>query len=136
MASLAPPATPKTDPTMSKEIDKMAPETHDPQRAQFSIGQMVQHRTYAFRGVIFDVDPEYGSTEEWLMSIPEDIRPRRNQPFYHLLAENGENTYIACVSEQNLLIDKSGEPPQHPDIELYLERNTQGNYQLRHSFTH
>ncbi len=70
------------------------------------------------------------------MSIPEDIRPRRNQPFYHLLAENGENTYIAYVSEQNLLIDKSGEPPQHPDIELYLERNTQGNYQLRHSFTH
>ncbi|MGK2915813.1 MAG: heat shock protein HspQ [Porticoccaceae bacterium] len=84
--------------------------------AKFEIGQVVKHRVYPFRGVIFDVDPTFNNTEEWLNAIPEDIRPRRDQPFYHLLAENAHSYYIAYVSEQNLLPDTSGEPVNHPQV--------------------
>lgn len=82
--------------------------------ARFAIGDIVRHRIYPFRGVIFDVDPEFANTEEWYESIPEDMRPRRDQPFYHLFAENAETEYIAYVSEQNLLPDESGEPGPAP----------------------
>ena len=84
--------------------------------AKFSIGQVVRHRLFPFRGVIFDVDPTFNNTEEWWLSIPEDLRPRKDQPYYHLLAENAETTYEAYVSEQNLLEDDSGEPVRHPQI--------------------
>jgi heat shock protein HspQ len=84
--------------------------------AKFSIGQVVRHRLFPFRGVIFDVDPTFNNTEEWWLSIPEDLRPRKDQPYYHLLAENAETTYEAYVSEQNLLEDNSGEPVRHPQI--------------------
>ena len=82
----------------------------------FAIGQVVRHKHLDFRGVIFDVDPEFNNTEEWYQSIPAQIRPKKDQPFYHLLAENEEITYEAYVSEQNLLADDSGEPIQHPLI--------------------
>ena len=84
--------------------------------SKFGIGQVVRHRLYPFRGVIFDVDPQFNSTEEWWQSIPEEVRPRKDQPFYHLLAENEATTYTAYVSEQNLLVDDSGEPVNHPQI--------------------
>jgi len=84
--------------------------------AKFSIGQIVKHREYPFRGVVFDVDPNYMNSEEWYESIPEDIRPHKEQPFYHLLAENDETTYIAYVSEQNLQEDETGKPCLHPQI--------------------
>ncbi len=84
--------------------------------ARFGIGQVVRHRFYPFRGVIFDIDPTYSNTEEWWLSIPEDKRPRRDQPYYHLLAENAEATYVAYVSEQNLLPDETGEPVRHPQV--------------------
>lgn len=83
---------------------------------QFAIGQVVKHRIYEFRGVIIDVDPEFNNTEEWWLAIPEDVRPRKDQPFYHLLAENESSAYEAYVSEQNLLIDDTGEPVNHPQI--------------------
>ena len=83
---------------------------------QFAIGQVVRHRHYPFRGVIVDVDPEFANTEEWYDSIPEEVRPRKDQPFYHLLAENDDSTYMAYVSEQNLLIDDTGEPVNHPQV--------------------
>ena len=86
-------------------------------QAKFCIGQVVKHRIYPFRGVIFDVDPTFNNTEEWWESIPEDVRPKKDQPFYHLLAENAETTYEAYVSEQNLLVDDSGEPIRHPDVD-------------------
>ena len=85
--------------------------------AKFKIGEIVKHRFLSFRGVIFDVDPTFNNTEEWWLSIPEDIRPKKDQPFYHLLAENDEITYEAYVSEQNLQIDDSDEPIKHPLIE-------------------
>ena len=88
--------------------------------AKFSIGQVVRHRLFSFRGVIFDVDPVFNNTEEWWNSIPEEIRPRKDQPFYHLLAENEETEYVAYVSEQNLLVDDPGEPVRHPQVREYF----------------
>ena len=94
--------------------------------AKFSIGQIVQHRYYPFRGVIYDVDPVFDSTDEWWDSIPEDIRPEKDQPFYHLLAENDETEYVAYVSEQNLLADDTGEPVRHPQVSEFFS-GLQGN---------
>jgi len=88
--------------------------------AKFQIGQIVRHRVHPFRGVIFDVDPVFPNTEEWLMSIPEEVRPHRDQPFYHLLAENAQSTYVAYVSEQNLLPDESAKPVGHPQVGEYF----------------
>ena len=85
--------------------------------AKFAIGQIVRHRVYPFRGVIYDVDPVFDNTEEWWDSIPEDVRPSKDQPFYHLLAENEETTYEAYVSEQNLVSEDNPEPVEHPDVD-------------------
>jgi len=101
---------------------------------QFAIGQVVKHRLYDFRGVIVDVDPEFGNTEEWWLSIPEDIRPCKNQPFYHLLAENESNAYEAYVSEQNLLIDETGEPVNHPQVAEMFGEFLGDSYALPHSY--
>ncbi|MGE0597073.1 MAG: heat shock protein HspQ [Hyphomonadaceae bacterium] len=101
------------------------------QQAKFSIGQVVRHKLFPFRGVIFDVDAEFSNTEEWLTSIPEPIRPRRDQPFYHLFAENSDSHYVAYVSEQNLQPDESGEPVEHPQIDLMFDETDEGGYKLR-----
>ena len=85
--------------------------------AKFSIGDVVKHKHFEFRGVVYDVDFEFDNSEEWYESIPKDVRPRKDQPFYHLLAENNEITYEAYVSEQNLINDDSDEPIKHPLIE-------------------
>jgi len=97
-------------------------------KARFHIGQIVRHRFFPFRGVIFDVDPEFNNTDEWYESIPQDIRPRKDQPFYHLFAENEEGPYVAYVSEQNLLVDDSGDPVGHPDIEAMFDGLEDGRY--------
>ena len=86
----------------------------------FAIGQVVRHKHLDFRGVIFDVDPEFNNTEEWYQSIPAQIRPKKDQPFYHLLAENNEITYEAYVSEQNLITDNSKEPIRHPLVDEFF----------------
>lgn len=99
--------------------------------AKFRIGDIVRHRIYPFRGVVFDVDPEFNNTEEWYQSIPEDIRPRKDQPFYHLLAENDKTTYIAYVSEQNLLVDESREPVNHPMVDELFEGRDADHYRPR-----
>ena len=90
--------------------------------ARFSIGEVVRHRMFDFRGVIFDVDPVFANSDEWYEAIPEDIRPRKDQPFYHLLAENAESSYVAYVSQQNLVPDESEEPVDHPAIDGLFER--------------
>src|SRR4051812_46942503 len=84
--------------------------------ARFAIGDVVRHRLFDFRGVIFDVDPEFANSDEWYEAIPEGLRPSKAQPFYHLLAENSETAYIAYVSQQNLIADESDEPVEHPAI--------------------
>lgn len=98
--------------------------------AKFAIGQVVKHRVYSFRGVIYDVDPEFSNTEEWWLAIPENIRPLKEQPYYHLLAENSEVTYEAYVSEQNLLVDESGLPVSHPEVSLMFGELCNGHYQV------
>jgi heat shock protein HspQ len=99
--------------------------------AKFGIGQVVRHRRYPFRGVIFDIDPTFANTEEWWLSIPEEVRPKKDQPFYHLLAENSETEYVAYVSEQNLVPDNSGEPVRHPQIKEVFVRGKDGSYRMR-----
>lgn len=104
--------------------------------AKYEIGQVVKHRLYPFRGVIFDVDPEFANTEEWWNAIPEESRPKKDQPFYHLLAENETSYYTAYVSEQNLLPDDSGEPVEHPEVgEIFGDMLDGGRYELA-SFRH
>lgn len=97
-------------------------------QAKFAVGQVVRHRFYPFRGVVFDIDPEFDNTEEWWLAIPEKIRPHKDQPFYHLLAENADTEYIAYVSEQNLLPDDSGQPLRHPQLTEMFTEDENGGY--------
>jgi heat shock protein HspQ len=102
-----------------------------PRNAKYSIGQIVRHRIFPFRGVVFDVDPVFDNTEEWWLAIPEDIRPSKDQPYYHLFAENAESEYIAYVSEQNLLLDDSEEPLRHPQISEFFGSRDGSRYVAR-----
>src|SRR6188768_1420231 len=104
--------------------------------ARFTIGEVVRHRLFDFRGVIFDVDPVFANSEEWYDAIPEDARPRRDQPFYHLLAENSESNYVAYVSQQNLEHDESDEPVDHPAIPGIFDGYNDGRYSLRREHRH
>lgn len=101
--------------------------------AKFTIGQVVRHRLFPFRGIVFDIDPEFANTEEWYRSIPAERRPRKDQPFYHLYAENAETEYVAYVSEQNLLLDNSGEPLRHPQVAEIFEKDDRGSYRRRNA---
>jgi len=105
---------------VNKDSQGLGVDMHS-RNAKFQIGQVVRHRVYPFRGVIFDVDPTFSNTEEWYRSIPQDVRPSKDQPFYHLLAENAETEYIAYVSEQNLVPDASDEPLRHPQVSELFE---------------
>jgi heat shock protein HspQ len=99
--------------------------------AKYSLGQVLRHRTRPFRGVVFDIDATFSRTEDWYQAIPEDIRPCRDQPFYHLLAENDESAYVAYVSEQNLVPDNSGQPVEHPDLRDLFGPFQDGHYALQ-----
>ena len=99
--------------------------------ARYALGQVVRHRIFPFRGIIFDVDPIFANTEEWWLSIPEEVRPSKEQPFYHLLAQNAETEYVAYVSEQNLLPDETGEPLRHPLLNEVFDQDEGGAYRLR-----
>ena len=105
-------------------------------KARFGIGDIVKHRHFEFRGVIFDVDPVFANSEEWYDSIPEAIRPRKDQPFYHLLAENAESSYVAYVSQQNLIEDDSDEPVDHPAIRGLFDTFADGRYRLKREHRH
>lgn len=104
--------------------------------AKFSIGQQVRHKFFPFRGIIFDVDPEFANTEEWWTSIPEEIRPVKDQPFYHLLAENESSYYMAYVSEQNLLEDELKAPVNHPQVPEMFDQDDSGAYRIKSAAPH
>jgi heat shock protein HspQ len=104
--------------------------------ARFAIGEVVRHRLYDFRGVVFDIDPVFANSEEWYESIPADMRPNREQPYYHLLAENGESSYVAYVSQQNLVDDGDGGPVDHPSVSQLFDDYDGGRYKLRRGLTH
>ncbi len=105
-------------------------------QAKYAIGDVVKHRKYPFRGVIYDVDPVFANTEEWWLSIPENTRPSKDQPFYHLLAENAETEYLAYVSEQNLVADTSGVPVRHPQVSEIFTRTRSGVYKMKAQARH
>lgn len=104
--------------------------------AKFRIGALVKHRLFPFRGVIFDVDPVFANTEEWWQSIPPEVRPHKDQPFYHLFAENEDSEYIAYVSEQNLLPDNSEQPVRHPQVKEIFEDFDGKRYAVRSEIKH
>ena len=113
-----------------------APSSANIPSARFGIGEVVRHRLLDFRGVIFDVDPTFSNTDEWYDAIPEDLRPAKDQPFYHLLADNAEQSYIAYVSQQNLVADDSEEPVDHPAVGSLFEAFDEGRYLLRREHRH
>ena len=118
-------------PTAGRQID--APRAV---RTRFGIGDIVRHRMFDFRGVIFDIDPVFANSEEWYESIPKEVRPQREQPFYHLFAENGDSSYTAYVSQQNLLEDGESGPIDHPSVSELFDDFAKGRYRLRASLTH
>jgi heat shock protein HspQ len=105
-------------------------------KARFAIGDVVRHKLYDFRGVIFDIDPVFANSEEWYQAIPADARPAREQPYYHLLAENGDSSYVAYVSQQNLLGDADGGPVDHPSLAQLFDDFNGERYPLRRGLTH
>jgi heat shock protein HspQ len=126
---MSPPAEPSTPFEASVPMPPVA-------TARFAIGDVVKHRLFEFRGVIFDVDPVFANSEEWYAAIPEEVRPRKDQPFYHLLAENSESSYIAYVSQQNLVADDSEDPIDHPAIDGLFDGYAPGRYNLRREHRH
>ncbi|WP_260923980.1 heat shock protein HspQ [Novosphingobium sp. 9] len=105
-------------------------------RARFAIGDVVRHRNQAFRGVVFDIDPVFANTDEWYESIPLELRPQREQPYYHLLAESDEASYVAYVSQQNLIADAEGGPVEHPSLPEIFGEFIDGRYPLRPGMAH
>jgi heat shock protein HspQ len=100
--------------------------------AKFSIGQVTRHRVHAFRGVVFDVDPQFSDRAPSYETINLiEGQPRKDQPFYYLFAENEQTPYVAYVSEQNLMLDPSDEPVSHPLIEAMFDRDENGCYRWR-----
>ena len=120
----------------SERFTSMTPDLSAIPLARFGIGEVVRHRLLDFRGVIFDVDPEFSNSQEWYDAIPEAMRPSKDQPFYHLLAENTESSYVAYVSQQNLVTDDSDEPIDHPAIGTLFDRFDEGRYLLRREHRH
>ena len=104
--------------------------------AKFGIGEVVRHKVFPFRGVVFDVDPEFANTEEWWNAIPAEVRPSKDQPFYHLLAENADTEYVAYVSEQNQEPDNSDEPLRNPHVQQIFVQEQAGRYRPRQNFAH
>jgi heat shock protein HspQ len=121
---------------VERSLDMAAGPSISMPRARFAIGEVVRHRLLDFRGVVFDVDPEFANSEEWYEAIPEPMRPARDQPFYHLLAENAEASYVAYVSQQNLVHDDSDEPVDHPAIGTMFDSFDGERYLLRPEHRH
>ena len=133
----SPPCSPyiQTMSTRPHTVDSPAPPPAIA-HARFGIGEVVRHRLFGFRGVIFDVDPVFANSEEWYQAIPEDVRPAKDQPFYHLLAENAEASYVAYVSQQNIERDESDEPIDHPAIAGMFDAFDGERYPLRRELRH
>ena len=104
--------------------------------ARFGVGEVVRHRMFDFRGVVFDIDPVFANSDEWYESIPAAVRPHKDQPFYHLLAENGDSSYVAYVSQQNLLPDAENGPVDHPQVSELFGKFAEGRYRLHRGLTH
>jgi heat shock protein HspQ len=116
----------KTQKVAEKPEVPNLPNAFPMRQAKYQIGQVLKHRLFDFRGVVFDVDPVFANTDEWYESIPEEVRPAKDQPYYHLFAENERTHYVAYVSEQNLVPDEDESRVSHPDIAKMFELTEQG----------
>ncbi len=128
--------SPGSDHVRLRETELLTSMAAEERLAKFRIGEVVHHRVYPFRGVIYDVDPTFSNTDEWWEAIPEEVRPKKDQPYYHLFAENAETEYVAYVSEQNLVPDTTGEPVRHPQVGEMFERLEDGSYRFRGDLGH
>jgi heat shock protein HspQ len=94
-------------------------------QVKFSVGELVNHRLFGYRGVIVDVDQDFQATEEWYEVVAKS-RPPKNKPWYHVLVhESNHSTYVA---EQNLETDDGLEPITHPMVEHFFSRFDHGRY--------
>jgi heat shock protein HspQ len=94
-------------------------------RARFSIGEVVEHRLFGYRGVIIDVDPDFRGTDDWYETMALS-QPPRDKPWYHVLPHGAEHqTYVA---ERNLEPDTSGQPVQHALLDAYFSSFSGGRY--------
>jgi len=94
-------------------------------RARFSVGDIVHHRLFGYRGVIFDADATFQLTEEWYDAVARS-RPPKDRPWYHVLVEGSDNaTYVA---ERNLERDLKGRPVDNPLVDELFTRFENGRY--------
>ena len=93
--------------------------------ARFSIGELVHHRLFAYRGVVYDVDPVFSASEEWYRKVAR-TRPPKDQPWYRVLVHGAR--HVTYVAERNLERDDSGDPIQHPGIPILFDRFEGGAY--------
>jgi len=98
------------------------------QRAQFSVGQVVHHRKFGYRGVIVDVDPEYRGSEEWYRIMARS-QPPRDKPWYHVLVHDA--THRTYVAERHLESDPSGGQVNHPELGAFFDTFERGRYHTR-----
>ena len=95
------------------------------QDAKFSVGQLIHHRLFDYRGVIVDVDPTFQNSEEWYEQVAR-TRPPKDQPWYHVLVN--DNVHTTYVAERNLEPDESSEPIRHPLLHDFFNAFEDGHY--------
>ncbi len=94
-------------------------------RAKFAIGELVEHRLFDYRGVIFDVDPSFQLTDEWYEVVARS-RPPKDKPWYHVMVHDA--VHATYVAEQNLAHDSSADPISHPMLEHFFTGFENGRY--------
>ena len=97
-------------------------------RARFQVGQPVSHKIFDYRGVIFDVDATFQSTDEWYDTMAR-TRPPKDEPWYHVFVHDAEHT--TYVAERNLEPDLTGEPIKHPALTQIFDELKDGIYRRR-----
>ena len=94
---------------------------------KFSIGQIIHHLHFDYRGVIYDVDAIFQGTEEWYQAMAMS-NPPKDKPWYHVLVD--QSASMTYVAERNLETDPSSQPIEHPLVENYFSRFENGRYLL------
>ncbi len=97
----------------------------DEKNASFYIGQVIKHQKYGYRGVIFDVDPIFSSSDEWYQMMAKS-KPPKDRPWYHVLVDCGSHT--TYVAERHLAADNEGAPISHPLVNQYFSKFKDGQY--------
>lgn len=97
-------------------------------RAKYGVGQIIHHKMFDYRGVIFDVDPSFSQSDQWY-DLMTQAKPRKDQPWYHVLVDGSD--YITYVAEQNLELDELGTPINHPELKKYFTDIEAGVYRSK-----